>query len=302
MTAFKPMLSGKAPADLSQLSYPVLASPKLDGIRCIIRNGAAVSRNLKPIPNERVRELLSGLPDGIDGELMVAGGFNACQSFFMSKRPETWTDDWFLFAFDFDNNQPEYPQLGFQARLEVLTEWSEEYGHNNLHVVEHVEIANAEQLAAYEAKCLEDGFEGVMVREPNGPYKYGRSTTREGYLLKIKQFLDEEATVVGAVQRMHNQNELEQDNLGHAKRSHAKSGMVPAGDLGALVCVTDDGAEFQIGSGFTSEQRVQLWDRRDGLIGSTVTFKHQPDPGGRQPGQAPRFPVFIGFRHENDTS
>lgn len=304
---FKPMLSGKAPADLTKLTYPVLASPKLDGIRCIIRDGLALSRNLKPIPNERVREALEGLPDGVDGELMVEGGFNACQSFFMSREPSEWTNDWWLFAFDWIRSLTA-EQLPFQNRLAHLTCWSENNGHNNLHVVQHVLIANSEQLLAYDAENVARGFEGTMVRDPEGPYKFGRSTAREGYLLKIKQFEDEEAVVVDAVERMHNENELEQDALGHAKRSHAKAGMVPAGDLGALVCRTADGAEFQIGSGFTADQRSMYWElhRRfgdvAGVTGRTVTFKHQPPPGGRQPGQAPRFPVFKGFRNAGDMS
>ena len=42
---------------------------------------------------------------------------------------------------------------------------------------------------------------------PNAPYKQGRSTVREGYLLKVKTFLDDEATVVRFEERMHNGNE-----------------------------------------------------------------------------------------------
>lgn len=50
-SAFKPMLAGKAPDDLNELTLPVLVSPKLDGIRCVMHEGVALSRKLKPIPN-----------------------------------------------------------------------------------------------------------------------------------------------------------------------------------------------------------------------------------------------------------
>ncbi|NKB42542.1 MAG: hypothetical protein GKR86_16160, partial [Ilumatobacter sp.] len=164
MTAIKPMLAGKAPADLKHLKFPVLASPKLDGIRCTIRNGEATSRSGKLIPNEYVREQLRGLPEGIDGELMVEGGFNACQSFFMSK--DKVDPNWFFFTFDWDREgRTHYP---FDLRLSHLTQWSEQHGHNNLHVVEHVLIENALSLALYEADMLEEGHEGVMVRSPEG--------------------------------------------------------------------------------------------------------------------------------------
>lgn len=303
---FKPMLSGKAPADLSKLRYPVLASPKLDGIRCIIRDGVAVSRNLKPIPNEYVREQLAGLPEGLDGELMVEGGFSACSSFFMSKSKVS-PDFWF-FAFDavpgdgLKGHLTCDDSLGHQDRLELVTLWSEEHGHNNLHVVEHVVIDNPEDLAAFEAKCLEEGFEGIMVRDPEGTYKFGRSTTREGGLLKVKQFVDEEAEVIEIIERMHNENEATTDVFGRTERSTHKAGKRPAGDMGALRCRTTDGAEFQIGTGFTAEERVVVWNTREQLIGKLVKFKHQPDPGGRMEGQAPRFPVYLGFRDTADLS
>jgi len=294
---FKPMLAGKAPADLTQLRYPVLASPKLDGIRCTIIDGVATARSLKPIPNNYVREMLQGIPNGVDGELMVKGGFNACQSLFMSHdkvEPNFW-----FFAFDWVRSQtPE--QSPFQNRLAWLICWSENNGHNNLHVVEHVLISNADDLAVYEAQCLAEGFEGVMVRDPQGPYKFGRSTTREGFLLKIKQFADEEMVVTGLVEMMHNVNALETNELGLAKRSTSKEGMRPAGVMGVLVGQTEDGATVELGTGFTAEERQVMWHLRETLIGKLVKFKHLPDPGGRQPGQRPRHPVYLGFRDPID--
>jgi len=229
MNTDKPMLAGKAPADLTKLTYPVLASPKLDGIRCIIRDGEAKSRSMKLIPNASVRAALEGLPDGIDGELMVDGGFSECSSAFMSKSKVV--EQFVFFAFDW--NMPELG--GFTNRLAALTQWSEANGHNNLRVVEHVRIDNAEDLAAYEAMCLSQGFEGVMVRDPHGAYKYGRSTTREGGLLKIKQFADEEMTVTRFVELMHNDNAAEKDAFGRTKRSSSKEGKRPAGVMGVMV-------------------------------------------------------------------
>jgi len=295
---FKPMLAGKAPADLSKLRYPVLASPKLDGIRCHIHEGEAKSRSMKLIPNASVRAALAGLPDGIDGELMVEGDFSACSSAFMSKSKEV-TDFWF-FAFDWCTIDAF--RSGFEMRLAALTRWSEQNGHNNLRVVEHVLIDNAEDLAAYEAQCLAQGFEGVMVRDPQGAYKFGRSTTREGGLLKIKQFADEEMTVTGFVEREHNDNEAEKDAFGRTKRSTSKEGKRPAGDMGVMVGETEDGAIVELGTGFTAEERVVMWNMRDQLIGKLVKFKHLPAPGGRPAGTRPRHPVYLGFRDTADLS
>lgn len=295
---FKPMLASAAPADLARLRYPLLASPKLDGIRCCLRPEGVMSRNLKPIPNRFIRASLARLPHGIDGELMVEGGFNACQSAIMSEAGEP---DFFFFAFDWHDSR--LPDAVFQDRLAYLTDWSEAEGHERLHVVEHVLVSNPDELQAYEERCVADGFEGTMIRDPMGPYKYGRATEKQGWLLKLKRFEDAEAVVVGAVERMHNENEQTRDELGRAKRSHAQAGKVGAGDLGALVCKCPAFAEtFEVGTGFTAEQRLHYWEMYQGQgcgpspIGRTITFKYQPH-GTKD---RPRSPVFKGFRHEDD--
>ena len=54
------------------LRFPCLASPKLDGIRCHIFNGQAMSRSGKPIRNYFVQMILGHQAlNGLDGELVV---------------------------------------------------------------------------------------------------------------------------------------------------------------------------------------------------------------------------------------
>lgn len=68
----KPLLACPTPANLNSLPYPLFASEKLDGIRCIIKDGIALSRTLKPIRNRYIQSIL-GRPElnGLDGELIV---------------------------------------------------------------------------------------------------------------------------------------------------------------------------------------------------------------------------------------
>src|SRR5690606_28483163 len=63
--------------------------------------------------------------------------------------------------------------------------------------VEHTQMERASDVLDYESTCLARGYEGVMLRDPDGPYKFGRSTLREGTLLKLKRFEDAEAVVIG---------------------------------------------------------------------------------------------------------
>ena len=65
---FKVMLA--TDAELDKLRFPLLASPKLDGIRAYVRDGVVYSRSNKPIPNKWVQEQFKML-DHADGELIV---------------------------------------------------------------------------------------------------------------------------------------------------------------------------------------------------------------------------------------
>lgn len=290
------MLSATAKLDkLSKIQFPVLVSPKLDGIRCVIRDGVALTRKLKRIPNHYIQTVLCGLPDGLDGELIVGRttASDACyvtQSGVMSEDGEP---DFTYWLFDLES-----PSTSFQERLANLKE--EMHGEARdgypVKIVPHFEVHSVKDLLKFEQEFVERGYEGIMIRSLDGPYKYGRSTLKEGYLLKLKRFEDAEATIVDYVERMHNTNEAETDERGYAKRSSAKAGKVGMDTLGALVCKTPDGTEFEIGTGFDDAQRAYIWQHRSWYLGSLVTYKHQ----GHGSKGKPRFPVFLRFRHADD--
>jgi DNA ligase-1 len=169
-------------------------------------------------------------------------------------------------------------------------------------MVPHSHIGAPGLLAKIEQQWVDDGFEGVMLRDPVGPYKFGRSTAKEGYLLKMKRFEDHEATVVGVVEQMRNENEATKDALGRTKRSTAKAGKVGKDTLGAFRVKASIPygvgmrgfriVEFEIGSGMNDAQRAEFW--KSPPIGALVTFKCQ----GFTPDGLPRFPIFKGIRQD----
>jgi DNA ligase-1 len=287
------MLAGKAPEDLNELRYPLLVSPKLDGIRCIILDGVAMSRKLKPIPNRHVQEVLAGWGrEGMDGELMLrnGAGFNAVQSAIMC---EDGKPDFVYHVFDLVSDA-----MGFCARYNSLVESVLLRNTPFIDCVPHCMVHSAAEMREVEERFLAQGFEGAMIRSMHGPYKRGRSTTREGYLLKLKRFEDAEATIISAVELQHNLNPAEKDALGHTKRSTANAGKRGGDTLGKLIVKRADGVEFGIGSGFTAEMRAALWEVRDTLPGLMVKFRFQADPAAPQ--NAPRFPIYLGMRHALD--
>lgn len=296
----KPMLAAKAPEDLSVLRFPLLCSPKLDGVRCVIREGKALTRTFKPIPNDHVRSTLeaAGLPDGLDGELMLADWTAPFKELSGAVRRKTGEPDFTFAAFDLLNDAG--PEQGFQRRYEELERAVFELSDKNpwLFRVRQWTIEDVTELEALHATFLTQGFEGTMLRTMSSPYKFGRATTKSQWLLKLKNWADEEAEVIGFEEQMHNGNVATRDKLGRTKRSTHAENKTGKGTLGALRCRFPDGAEFGVGTGMDDAMKQEVWDDQAKYLGATAKIKHQPDPGGRQPGQAPRIPVFLGWRWE----
>lgn len=301
MPITKPLLA--SPVKDEQIRYPVIASPKLDGIRCLKIKGQMVSRMFKPIQNEYIRkDLKKYVPEGADGEIMSGSTFQECSGNVMRRDGEpVYTYYWFDWVFRGKLDEP------YNMRIARMMEWREKHpeyfqgAHPKVRIVPTQWVMNEESLARYEARCLEDGYEGVMIRSPEGHYKCGRSRVSDHILLKIKRFADSEGIVTGFVEMMHNENEAEQDAFGRTKRSTSKDGKVPAGTLGKLL-VTDDKfpdhlIELGTGQGLTHELRQEIWDHRDAYLGRLAKYKYQ-EQGMKD---KPRFPIFLGFRHEDDT-
>jgi DNA ligase-1 len=184
---------------------------------------------------------------------------------------------------------------GFERRLHTATRRTK--GQRAVVAVKHQVVEEEVDLLNYEEDYLEQGYEGVMLRHPDGPYKHGRSTLKESWLLKLKRFSDSEAGVVGFQELMHNANEAKENELGKKERSHHKAGLVGRGVLGAFT-VQDlkTGVEFDIGTGFTQADREIYWAMRKDLVGAIVKYKFFPT-GSKE---KPRFPVFTGFRDKID--
>lgn len=293
---FKPLLATAAD-DLEKLQFPLYASAKLDGYRCICINHTGLSRNLKPIRNNYVRNKLeeySSVLDGFDGELCLSdltAPFNEVSSAISSADGEP---DFTYVIFDYHSE----PESGYEKRF--LSKVDQDFP-DFVKVVPYAYVTDVEGLMRIHKLWTDQGFEGTMVRRADGKdhYKYGRSTVNEAILLKIKDFADTEAVVLGFTERMHNANEATKSLTGHTERSSHKANMIPMDTLGAIVVKSDDFDEpFEIGTGFDDTTRAEIWHNQAKYLGKLVTFQHQPS--GAKKGGKPRFPSFKGFRCEDD--
>jgi len=294
MSTFKPTLAVNA--DFTKIQYPVYASPKLDGIRCSIVDGKALSRTLKQIPNKHIFNQLSTTDlNGLDGELIIGSPtsktcYNESVSGVMRHEGEP---AYTYYVFDCHDVSGSFTKR-FRELLTSQGEWTK---FPQIVLLEQNLLLNEAEMLAYEAAKVEEGYEGIILRSPEAPYKHGRSTVKEGYLLKVKRFEDSEAEIIGFEEEMYNGNEAEVNELGRTKRSSAQAGKVGKNTLGAFY-VRDvvSGVEFSIGTGLTAADRQHFWERQDEYLGKLVKYKFFA-VGVKI---APRHPVFLGMRDEKD--
>lgn len=294
---FKPMSAAKAKTDAewAKVTWPKIAQPKLDGIRCVIKDGQALSRRMKPIPNKFIQSIMSEFPEGLDGEIVtltdgVPDEFNTSQSKIMNREGEP---EFKFIVFDCFLN----PEDDYVVRTLLTENLVKDTDSDYLELItDSVLVDNYEDAVKRMNELIDAGYEGAMLRDMKGPYKFGGSTLKAGLLIKMKRFVDDEATIVGFEEEMANMNEATKDAFGNTERSGHKDGKVPKGTLGAFICEWSKGPSFKIGTGFDAGQRKDYWERREELKGKTLTFKYQEiGSNGR-----PRFPTFIGLRPEYD--
>jgi len=283
----QPMLAASAiPCLETDVKYPCFIQPKCDGVRCIAINGQAYSRKMKLIPNQFIQKVFAELNlHGFDGELMVHGDFNKVQSAVMSEDGEP---DFYYVVYDMWNSTESYNE-----RFAQLNDYFYDNNSKYLKLITNDLVMTPRCVEGYLEQHIANGYEGGMLRSPSSPYKQGRSTFKEGYLLKLKKFLDDEAIVIGFEERLHNTNKQERDERGYAKRSSKKEGMVGANTLGSLIVKWND-IEFGVGSGFNDAQRKDIWENKEQYLGKLVTFRYQELSAKG----VPRFPTFKWWRKE----
>lgn len=295
----QPTLAAKEPhlpTLLAGIRYPKLVSPKMDGIRAFMENQLPMSRSRHLIPNLYVQRVLAKAEyEGHDGELIVGNpwDYNVMQQTSSGTRSVQGEPDFKFYVFD------NWLYKGdFQTRNRMVCNTVTPDGF--IRHVPHELVRNEDELIEYENKCLERGYEGVMLRDPRAPYRDGRSTMIENYLIALKRFEDSEAIILSVNEGNTNTNEATKNPLGRTQRLGSGKNKIGRDTLGGFTCRwPETGAIFNVGmgKGLNDQLRAELWAIRDTLPGQHLKFSFLRV--GMKNG-VPRLPKFVCIRDDFD--
>jgi DNA ligase-1 len=231
-------------------------SEKLDGIRAYWDGETFVSRlgNKFYAPDWFIADLPA---DTLDGELWV--GRKLFQQTMSIVRSGTQSDEWkkvSYVVFDAPNARGH-----FEDRIAHAAKVLGKAGSPHARHLDHVPCEGIDHLKQELRRVEGLGGEGLMLRRPRSMYEVGRSSS----LLKVKTFHDTEARVIG----------------------HAPGAGKHKGRLGALIVELPDGTKFNVGTGFSDDER-----ENPPKIGAVITFRYQE----LTKDGVPRFPSYVGER------
>ena len=289
--------------EIVEKNLPLYASIKLDGIRCLVHNGTAYSRSLKPLPNECLQNKIFRFKDvleGFDGEIIV--GNPTSETCFKDSHRACMKGDLeanhHFYIFDMWNQS----DLSFMERLLKIKVRLLKSSIPWVTLLNHEMVYSMTALENFSERALLEGHEGSILQRSDGLYKHGRATTNSGLMYKRKSFVDTEVTITEFHELMGNNNPKTQNELGNSVRSSHKENLVPRNTLGAVSCsgFFENGEPFtcKIGvfRGFTKEDLQYIWDHKDEFKKKKLKMRYM-DIGKDK---APRNPVALGFRDEID--
>jgi len=285
------------------LKFPTWVSPKLDGIRMGVYQGEDRTKSGKRVPNVALSQWIrENVPDGIDCEMLAGSPTDpACytKTFSATMSHEADWSSVKFYVFDMCNSLASTAAQRYALAEEKIRALAPIIQEKFVMVPQRVVTSEEEFYAAY-SEFLEQGYEGMIAKDPAGLYKYGKSTPKEQTQLKVKPDEDAEARVVSCYEAEENQNEAFTNEVGETKRSSHQENKVGKGMLGGFNVVIN-GLECKIAPGkLTHDQRIGLWllwkSCPEDFLRDFAWVKYRHLGYGTMTNGRPRHPRWIGWR------
>jgi DNA ligase-1 len=270
--------------DKHEVEFPVRCESKFDGLRLITikRDGVVkmYTRNgteLETLP--KIREIIERCSyDNIvlDGEAM-GDDWNESASIMMSRKDKKSDDNIKYYIFDallleeWDAKSCSRTQTERENALTAIVDTMKD----SQEIVQSTSTVcnNVEELCEFYLDALDTGYEGVMVKDPNGLYEFDRTRAWR----KVKPTTTYEGVVVETYE--------------------SKIGTKREGTFAGFWIVLPNGIPTRVGSGFTDAQKEEINQDPEEWVGKIAEVEGQP-PLTKE-GKI-RFPTFVRFREAAD--
>lgn len=228
-----------------------LVQPKLDGHRCLYKDGVLYSRQGKVLENlEHVHMAIreSGLADyHLDGELYIHGkSLQDLSSYIKKWRMETLELEYHIY--DIISPEPYF------ERVKPLIPLHRGECDSVLQPVNTIVVTDMATVMGFHESYRAIGYEGTMLRHGTTGYRTGK---RCASLIKIKEFHDAEFKVLAV-----------EEGKPYIKGNDTYR--VPV-----WVCVTKDNVDtFTVTAQGTMQEKHTQWEQQDQYIGKQLTVKY----------------------------
>lgn len=324
MKNFRPLLAIDATDHLDEIKYPKYASYKLDGIRCVFHPELGmVSRSLKPIQNKQLQEKFKDLIELsktnnmiYDGEmyhhdltfqqitaLVMTQNFMDAKTCKKLNKEVSTLCNFYTTENSVGFNNPlqfhcfecyYYDDDNFTQRLIMLDSMEKM---DNLVIVKQTIVNSKQEILDLFKTALDDGYEGLILRDPKSPYKFGRSTLKEEYCLKVKPFETFDAAIIEVQQstEVDPNAEKKTNELGRSVTSRKKDDRILIEKASAFMVKYNE-ETVKVSLAMTDEEKEEVWQNKESYIGRMIEYK------GMQIGakNVPRHPVFVRFREDKN--
>ncbi len=288
-----------------ELTGEWFADTKMDGARLVFvldknsnkvtaftRSGK-INRNFKSI-NDALHKLMQVLPGSIvlDGEIMANDNQFKTLSTQINRKDNLQTDNFYFAVFDvlpLEDFQTQVHKHTQRQRHEVLVELAglfQEHCGTRVRVLPK-KLLNLntpeghKQLEEMFFMALDEGFEGIMLKNPNALYEHKRSK----HWLKIKPYVD----VTVKIKSIHSGTGRNENRLGFVR------------------CVGEDfdpkdgkvkRIEVDVGSGWSDEERDEIFSNANNYLGRLIEVRALEFTQNQEGGDvwSLRHPRFKGFR------
>lgn len=261
-----PMLAKDYTKDGKKIVFPAFCQPKVDGVRAVFRGGVFTSRTGNEFLDlDYIARDIGHTDIILDGEL-YSYDLTFEQLVGLVKKQKKTPDDLsklrncvkFL-VFDVIDANLDFEQRHALLRMHLLNTAS-------VKTLETKEILSKDDVQAFHDEYVEQGMEGLMLRNKRGSYKI---KYRSADVQKYKNFQDGEFKIIG-----------------FTEGAGCESGCI------IFELATENDGKFKARPRGTHESRKELFARGKSFIGQMATVRYQ----NLSSDGIPRFPVFIAPR------